>query len=144
MALLLHFLMPVVHLIFLMFDISHDSNRFIFPAINKMSSPRLPQASSDPNSHSRVVPGRLRPLVPDLPSLVPGSRLLVPDSYKMRMNFMCVKVNRFHQSPEASDGLRCPGTQKSRSGTKPRLRAADPNRSKLVSPGHLGPRNFSL
>ena len=38
-----------------MFDISHDYNRFIFPAVNKMSSPRHPQASSDPNLHSRVL-----------------------------------------------------------------------------------------
>ena len=30
-----------------MFDISPDPNRLFFPAINKMSSPRLPQASSD-------------------------------------------------------------------------------------------------
>ena len=30
-----------------MFDISPDHNRLFFPAINKMSSPRLPQASSD-------------------------------------------------------------------------------------------------
>ena len=38
-----------------MFDISHDYNRFIFPAVNKISSPRRPQASSDPNLHSRVL-----------------------------------------------------------------------------------------
>ena len=53
-----------------MFDISPDPNRLFFPAINKMSSPRLPQASSDqiytvlccprpPATLSR------RPLVPD-------------------------------------------------------------------------------
>ena len=38
-----------------MFDISPDPNRFIFSALNKMSSPRRPQASSDPNLHSRVL-----------------------------------------------------------------------------------------
>ena len=38
-----------------MFDISHDYNRFIFDALNKMSSPRLRQASSDPILHSRVL-----------------------------------------------------------------------------------------
>ena len=81
-----------------MFDISHDYNRFIFPALNKMSSLRRPQASSDPNLHSRVlcVPGRLRPLVPDLPSLVPGGRLLIPDSNMMSMNFMSLKVSWLH------------------------------------------------
>ena len=61
-----------------------------------MSSPRRPQASSDPNLQSCVVPGRLRPLVPDLRSLVPGGRLLIPDSNLMRMNFMLVKVGRLH------------------------------------------------
>ena len=38
-----------------MFDISHDYNRFIFPAVNKISSPRRPQASSDPILHSCVL-----------------------------------------------------------------------------------------
>ena len=47
-------------------------------------------------TQSCVVPGRLRPLVPDLPSLVPGSRLLIPDSNMMHMNFMHVKVSRLH------------------------------------------------
>ena len=67
-----------------MFDISPDPNRLFFPAINKMSSPRLPQASSDqiytvlccprpPATLSR------RPLVPDPLFLVPGFlRPLVP------------------------------------------------------------------
>ena len=35
-----------------MFDIFHESNQFSFPTDNKMSSLRLPQASSDPNSNS--------------------------------------------------------------------------------------------
>ena len=59
-----------------MFDISPDPNRLFFPAINKMSSPRLPQASSDqiytvlccptpPATLSR------RPLVPDPLYLMP-------------------------------------------------------------------------
>ena len=38
-----------------MFDISHDPNRFFFPAVNKMSSLRLSQASSDPNLHSPML-----------------------------------------------------------------------------------------
>ena len=53
-----------------------------------MSSPKF--------TESVVVPGRLRPLVPDLPSLVPGGRLLIPDSNMMRMNFMRLKVGRLH------------------------------------------------
>ena len=61
-----------------MFDISHDCNRFIFPTLNKMSSPRLPQASSDPILHSCVVPGRLRPLVPDLRKLSPRRPIVSP------------------------------------------------------------------
>ena len=40
--------------------------------INKMSSPRLPQASSTKFTQSYVVPGHLRPLVPDPSALVPG------------------------------------------------------------------------
>ena len=36
------------------------------------------------------------------------------------------------------------GTKKSGSGTKPRLREADPNRSKPASSGCLGPHKFSL
>ena len=57
---------------------------------------------------------------------------------------MRVKGNRFYQSREASDRLRCPGTKKSGSGTKPQLREVDPNRSKPASSGHLGPLKFSL
>ena len=53
-----------------------------------MSRPKFTQ--------SCVVPGRLRPLVPDLRALVPGGRLLIPDSNMMRMNFMRVKVSRLH------------------------------------------------
>ena len=53
-----------------MFDISPDPNRLFFPAINKMSSPRLPQASSDqiytvlccPRPPATLSP---RPLIPD-------------------------------------------------------------------------------
>ena len=35
-------------------------------------------------------------------------------------------------------------TKKSGSGTKPRLREADPNQSKPASSGHLGPHKFNL
>ena len=53
-----------------MSDISPDPNRLFFPAINKMSSPRLPQASSD-QIYTVLCCPRLpatlsrRPLVPD-------------------------------------------------------------------------------
>ena len=75
-----------------MFDISPDPNRLFFPAINKMSSPRRPQASSDqiytvlcgprpPATLSR------RPLVPDPLFLVPGFlRPLVPLQNKNRLS----------------------------------------------------------
>ena len=76
-----------------MFDISPDPNRLFFPAINKMSSPRRPQASSDqiytvlccPRPPATLSP---RPLVPDLYHLVPGFlRPLVPLPNKNRRSW---------------------------------------------------------
>ena len=80
-----------------MFDISHDHNRFISPAHKQNVQSQASLGLLRPKfTESCVVPGRLRPLVPDLHSLVPGGRLLIPDSNMMLMNFMREKVGRLH------------------------------------------------